>query len=118
MIIGIGTDIVEVKRIREAIERQGHAFLEKIFCDEEIVYAQKSRDPYPHYAARFAAKESVFKAIGTKPYVAWKKIRIVNDVNGKPCCEYLEEDFPYNILISLSHTHDYAVASAIITSKS
>jgi holo-[acyl-carrier protein] synthase len=118
MIIGIGTDIVEINRIRESINRQGEAFLKKIFCDEEISYAQKSQDPYQHYAARFAAKEAVFKAIGTKAYVAWKKIKIVNDANGKPCCEYLEEDFPYNILISLSHTQDYAVANAIITSKS
>ena len=118
MIIGIGTDLIEVKRIREAIERQGEAFLKKIFCEEEIAYAQQSKDPYQHYAARFAAKEAVFKAIGSQAYVAWKKIRITNDDNGKPCCEYLEPDFPYNILVSLSHTHDYAVANAIITSKS
>ena len=118
MIIGIGTDLIEVKRIREAIERQGEAFLKKIFCDEEIAYAQKSSDPYQHYAARFAAKEAVFKAIGTQAYVPWKKIKIVNDKNGRPCCEYLEEDFPFNIMISLSHTQDYAVANAIITKKS
>lgn len=118
MILGIGTDLIEVQRIRDAIERQGDAFLKKIFCDEEIEYAQKSADPYQHYAARFAAKEAVFKAIGTKPYVAWKKIKIINDDNGKPCCEYLEEDFPYDILISLSHTKNYAVANAIITEKS
>lgn len=118
MIIGIGTDLIEVQRIREAIERQGEPFLKKIFCDEEIAYAQKSKDPYQHYAARFAAKEAVFKAIGTKPYVAWKKIKIINDENGKPCCEYLEDDFPYNILISLSHTQDYAVANAVVTQKS
>lgn len=118
MILGIGTDLIEVKRIREAIERQGDAFLQKIFCDEEIQYAQKSKDPYPHYAARFAAKEAVFKAIGNQSFVAWKKIKIINDANGKPCCEYLDNDFPYNILISLSHTQDYAVANAIITQKS
>lgn len=118
MIVGIGTDLIEVKRIRDAIKRQGDAFLKKIFCDEEIAYAQKSSDPYQHYAARFAAKEAVFKAIGTKEYVAWKKIKIVNDTLGRPCCEYLEDDFPYNIFISLSHTKDYAVANAIITKKS
>ena len=118
MIIGIGTDIIEVKRIRDAIRRHGEIFLKKIFCDEEIAYAQKSSDPYPHYAARFAAKEAVFKAIGTKNYIAWKKIRIVNDSNGKPCCEYQEKNFPYNILISLSHTQDYAAANAVITKKS
>jgi len=118
MIIGIGTDIIEVQRIRRAIERHGQAFLSKIFCDEEIAYAQKSNDPYPHYAARFAAKEAVFKAIGTKDFVAWKKIRIINDANGKPCCEYLGEECPYNIQISLSHTHDYAVANALITKQS
>ncbi|MEW5894778.1 MAG: holo-ACP synthase [Candidatus Omnitrophota bacterium] len=118
MIIGIGIDIVEIKRIRETIERQGEAFLKKIFCDEEIAYAKRSSDPSKHYAARFAAKEAVFKALGSKPYVAWKKIRIINDENGKPCCDYLENDFPHNIMISLSHTEDYAVANAIITQKS
>ncbi len=118
MIIGIGTDIIEVQRIRDSIMRQGDAFLKKIFCDEEIAYAQQSQDPYQHYAARFAAKEAVFKAIGTHAYVAWKKIKIVNDANGKPCCEYLDADFPYQIFVSLSHTQDYAVANAIITSKS
>ncbi|HRZ40828.1 MAG TPA: holo-ACP synthase [Candidatus Omnitrophota bacterium] len=117
MIIGIGTDIVEVERIRESIERWGDDFLKRIFCEEEIAYAQKHTDPYQHYAARFAAKEAVFKALGDRAFVNWKAIKIVNDANGKPVCHFLEHEFDGNVLISLSHTKHYAVANAIITKK-
>ena len=117
MILGIGTDIIEIDRIQRVIERWGQHFLHHVFTDEEIAYAQSNKNPAQHFAARFAAKEAVFKAIGNKPDIHWKDIQVVNDSFGRPCCIFKDKKFKHKILISLSHTHNYAVANAIITSK-
>jgi len=115
MIIGIGTDIIEIKRIQKAIERWGKDFLKHVFTDEEIEYAQSKKNPMQHYAARFAAKEAVYKAIGDDPKVTWKDIMILNDEFGRPCCFFKDKKYKNKILISLSHTEKYAVANAIIS---
>ena len=116
MILGIGTDIIEISRIEKAIKKWGDNFLSHVFCDEEIEYAQKNKFPTQHFAARFAAKEAVFKAIGNNPDIGWKDIKIVNDEFGKPVCTYSDKKFKHKILVSLSHSKNYAVANAIITS--
>ena len=115
MILGNGIDIIEVARIDQAIKRWGDGFLNHVFTKEEISYAQKHRYPNQHFAARFAAKEAVLKAIGDNSHVHWRDIRISNDKNGKPVCTYKNKKFKNKILISISHTENYAVASAIIT---
>ena len=74
------------------------------------------KNPNQHYAARFAAKEAVFKAFGNRPEITWKDIEVLNDDYGKPCCRFKEKKFNNKILISLSHSKNYAVANAIITS--
>ena len=66
MKITCGTDIIEVKRIRESIEKFGNTFLEKIYTPAEIQYCNSKKNKYQHFAARFAAKEAVFKAISEK----------------------------------------------------
>ncbi|MCA9406492.1 MAG: holo-ACP synthase [Candidatus Omnitrophica bacterium] len=114
MILGHGVDIIEVERIEKAIERWGDHFLNHVFCPEEIQYAQKHKFPAQHYAARFAAKEAVFKAISSDPALGWKDIQITKDPHGKPVCTILKDNFRHNIQISISHTKNYAVASAII----
>ncbi len=116
MIYGTGIDIIEVERIEKAITKWGKGFLYHVFTDEELVYARKHRYPNQHFAARFAAKEAVLKALGDNTTVNWKDIRITNDKNGKPVCSYRNKKFTKKILISISHTKNYAVASAIITS--
>lgn len=116
MIIGSGIDIIEIKRLRAAIKKWGDSFLNRVFTEEEIQYAKKRRFPYQHLAARFAAKEAVLKAIGDNGGMNWHDIKIFNDKNGKPVCTV--KNSKLNILISISHTKDYAVASAIITKKS
>ena len=116
MIIGIGIDIIEVARIEKAIERWGDNFLKHVFTDREIEYAQGNKHPKQHFAARFAAKEAVYKAVGNDPTIHWKDIKILNDNHGKPYCELKKEGFNNKIVISLSHTQNYAVANAIITS--
>ena len=117
MIIGTGIDIIEIDRIKKAIDRWGESFIEFVFHPDEIKSIAARKDPVQHYAARFAAKEAVFKAIGTRPEIGWKDIKILNDDKGKPICEYSDKNYPYKILVSISHSDHYAVAQAIITSK-
>lgn len=114
-ILGTGIDIIEVERIEKAIEQWGKHFLTHVFCPEEIAYADERRNPAQHYAARFAAKEAILKALGDNAHVSWKDMKILNDKNGRPYCEYGDKKFKNKILISISHTENYAVASAIIT---
>ena len=115
MILGIGTDIIEIERVKKAIERWGDNFLDHVFLKEEIEYAKKNKNPIQHFAARFAAKEAVFKAIGNDPTINWKDILILNDSHGTPYCVFKKNGFKHKILISLSHAQNYAVASAIVT---
>ena len=114
MILGQGIDIIEVERIAKAIERWGDDFLKHVFTDQEIAYAKKHRFPNQHFAARFAAKEAVLKAIGENSEIGWKDIEIINQRNGKPSCIFHDKNFNQKILISMSHTKKYAVANAII----
>ena len=116
MIHGVGIDIIELDRIQKAVDRWGENFLHHVFTDEEITYAKRHKFPLQHFAARFAAKEAVLKAFGENSHISWKDIQISNDKDGKPTCRYRDKKFTKKILISISHTHIYAVASAIITS--
>ena len=115
MICGTGIDIIEVDRIARAIDRWGDRFLGHVFTDEEIAYARQHRYPAQRYAGRFAAKEAVLKAFGKNAHINWKDISITNDEDGKPVCRFNDKNFKKQILISISHTPNYAVASAIIT---
>ena len=117
MILGTGVDIIEISRIQKAVERWGDSFLNHVFHKDEIEYFSKYKFPAQHYAVRFAAKEAVFKAIGDKPHLTWKDIKVTNDHHGKPQCEVPVDDFSNQILISLSHSKEYAIAHAIVTSK-
>jgi holo-[acyl-carrier protein] synthase len=121
MIIGIGTDIIEVDRIQSSIEKYGERFLKRIFTETEIEYCESFKGTkYLHYAARFAAKESFSKAIGTgiTRGFKFKEISIRNERSGKPTVELagdlLENWGKYRIFVSLTHTKDNAVAYLII----
>ncbi|OGX09109.1 MAG: holo-[acyl-carrier-protein] synthase [Omnitrophica WOR_2 bacterium GWA2_47_8] len=116
-ILGTGIDIIEIERVQKAIDRWGDDFLHHVFTKEEIDYAQKRKFPTQHFAARFAAKEAVLKAFGDNAHISWKDIQVANDKHGKPVCVFKDKKFKNNILISISHSKNYAVASAIITSK-
>jgi len=113
VILGTGIDIIEIERIQKAIERWGDGFLNHIFTPAEIEYAQKFKFPYQHYAGRFAAKEAIFKAMGI-PHLSWYDVIIINDTNGKPVCHFTNIDFKHRLTVSISHSRDYAVASAIV----
>ena len=114
MILGTGIDIIEIDRIKNAVDKWGDNFLDHVFNSEEIDYAKRSKFPEQHFAARFAAKEAVYKAIGDRN-IHWKDITILNDEDGKPHCKLNKPNFTKKILISISHTHKHAVANAIIT---
>ncbi len=127
MILGSGVDIVEVERIRKAIKKYGDDFLRKIFTDNEINYSNKRRFVYQHLAARFATKEAVLKAFGGGwlRNLPWKDVEIINDKNGKPEIRLSGEAKKVfsrknlkKIVVSISHTKNYAVANAILVTKS
>jgi len=110
----IGLDIVEVRRIRRVIRRTP-GFLDRIFTKEEIAYCRGHKDPWPHYAVRFAAKEAVWKALGQER-VALKDISVDRDGRGKPSV-LIKGRRARRLKISLSHGEDYAVAVALKESK-
>ena len=119
----IGIDIVEIKRLERMSKKWGKAFLRKIYTDKELAYAKSKRFPEQHLAARFAAKEAVFKALGEveKDFVGWKNIEILNDANGKPVVHWHGQAEKVRkarrlaaVVVSLSHTENYAVASAML----
>lgn len=120
MIQGIGVDIVEVSRIRTAIEGWGSHFLNKIFTDGEILYCKSRKNSYEHFAARFAAKEAVSKAleIGWRGGFRWKDVEITNEPSGKPkviLYEHVNKLLANSrVLLSLAHTESTVVAFAII----
>ena len=121
MKIQTGVDIIEVDRIKEAIEKQGESFLKKVYTQVEIDYCNNTGImKYQHYAARFAAKEAIFKAISSKISNNEKnilnKIEIINKQDGKPVAN-IESLNIKNIIdmdLSLSHLKEYAVASFTI----
>ena len=124
MKIQTGIDIIEVKRIEEAIEKQGERFLKTIYTPKEIEYSEKTNKmKYQHYAARFAAKEAIYKAISfaiaEKEDNILTKIEIVNEKSGKPIAniEKLKIQNIETMDLSISHLQDYAVASFVILLK-
>lgn len=124
MIAGTGIDIVEVERIKTAVEKWGDNFLNRVFTDTEINYARGRRFSFEHLAARFATKEAVLKAFGDNRWVDWKNIEIFNTESGKPGVRlygYLEkikkERNISEVVVSMSHTRDYAVANVILTKR-
>ena len=119
----IGIDIVEIKRLERVSKKWGMPFLNKVFTKKELAYAKSKRFPAQHLAARFAAKEAIFKALGEveTQFVGWKNIEILNDPYGKPVV-YWHADAERTrkkrglkgAVVSLSHTENYAVASAML----
>lgn len=118
MILGIGTDIVEINRIKDAVERWGEHFLNRIFTENEIAYCRKRKDPYPCIAARFAAKEAMIKALSAgdrQMALNFKDIEIMNGPDGRPYINrkgiFMAE---YTIHLTISHERSHAIATVIL----
>ena len=123
MILGTGIDLAEVSRIREAIERHGRRFVERIYTPLEIAYVERKANKYERFAARFAAKEAVMKAIGTgwRKGVRWQDFEVVNLPGGRPtlrlhgvAAEVAAKLGVQRIQLSLTHTAEQGMAFVIL----
>ncbi len=126
MIVGLGTDIIEIVRIGRMVERHGEVFLNRVFTEGEIRYCQRRKECYQHYAGRWAAKEAVMKTLGTGWIrgVRWRDIEVEVEKSGKPTIrmhggakEYAEKLEIEEILITISHCRANATATAIAVRK-
>ncbi len=123
MIIGIGVDIVEIERFRKVMERLKYRFMLRVFTHEEQQFCLAYRDPVPHFAARFAAKEALFKALGTgwARGVTWLDAEVRREKQGGPAmvlygeAERLSAGKGTNkVHLSLSHSDQWTVAAVIL----
>lgn len=121
MIVGTGVDLAEVDRIREAIERHGNRFIERIFTDGEIAYTERKANRYERYAARFAAKEAGMKALGTgwRRGVRWHDFEVTNLPSGRPTLSFHGKAAEHAArlgvkAVSLSMTHTATTGMAMV----
>ena len=124
MKIRIGTDIIEISRVKESIESTNERFCERVYTEKEREYCEnKKMQKYQHYAVRFSAKEAIFKAISdeldNKFEINWKDIEILNDEKGRPYVNILNNKIQNieDIDISLSHCKEYAIANVVVIFK-
>ena len=123
---GVGTDLVRVARFRRFLDEGKQALLERLFTPAERDYSLAKRDPAPHLAARFAAKESFLKALGTglRDGISWQEMEIVHDPMGKPglslrgkAAEVFRERGFSALHLSISHDGEYALAVVVTENK-
>lgn len=123
IIRGIGIDLVRIPRMREVIARWEERFLRRVFTDGEIAYCRARRDPVPHFAARFAAKEAALKALGTglRLGIAWRELEVRRERGQAPALVLSGRSREIGLarggrrmLLSLTHDGDYAMAQAVL----
>ena len=124
MKIKCGTAIIEIDRIKDSVDNIGDSFVNRVYTENEIKYCEsKKKQKYQHYAARFAAKEAVFKAISTllqdKYSICWKDIEVLNDSQGKPIVNLSGVNLKNieQIDLSISHCKSYATANVVVVLK-
>jgi holo-[acyl-carrier protein] synthase len=119
----VGIDLAAIPRMRRVLERWDERFLRRVFTDGEIAYCRRRRDPVPHFAARFAAKEAVLKALGTglRMGVNWREIEVRRARGEAPTvvlsgrCQMLAQVLGADrVLVSLTHDGDYAMAHVLL----
>lgn len=123
MVLGIGTDLIEIERVQASIDRFGERFLERLFTPEEIAYSQKKKKHSAEsFAARFAAKEATAKALGTgiSRGISWREIEVRRQPGERPTLHLTgraalraKEMGVKNIHLSLTHSQDLAMAVAV-----
>lgn len=123
MILGTGIDLAEVRRVREALERFGSRFRDRVYTAGEIAYVERKANRFERYAARFAAKEAGMKAIGTGWHggIRWQDFEVVNLPGGKPtlhlhgvAAEVAARLGVQRISLSLTHTAEQGMAFVIL----
>jgi holo-[acyl-carrier protein] synthase len=122
MVLGLGTDLIETRRVQESIDRFGERFVERIFTAGEIAYCTRKKNAAESFAARFAAKEAGAKALGTgiSRGVSWKEFEVKREASGRPSLhlsgraqELAEAMGVKRIQLSLTHTRDLAMAVVV-----
>lgn len=120
---GLGVDLVEVGRMRRVVERWSDRFLQRVFTPEELDYCLRRRDPIPHLAVRFAAKEASLKALGTgfSMGVRWRELEVRRKPGQPPTLMLSGRSQAIgrakgasHMLLSLTHDGDYAFAQALL----
>jgi holo-[acyl-carrier protein] synthase len=123
MILGTGVDVVEIARFRKAMERSKDRFVQRIFTSGEQAFCNAHKDPVPHFAARFAAKEALFKALGTgwARGITWQDAEVLRAESGAPSMMLHGEAKKLAAIkgahaahLSLSHSENLAVATVIL----
>ena len=126
-IVAHGIDLVDCPRIEEMINRHGERFIDRVFTVAEQAYADKNKNSVEKYAGRFAAKEAILKLMGTgwRGKIAWTDIEIINNNNGQPKVtldgevkSIADELGISQISISITHTANFAIASAVALAQS
>ena len=126
MIVGLGTDIVEIDRIASMMERHGDSFLDRVFTPAERAYCGAKKHAAQHYAGRWAAKEAAMKALGTGfvPGVGWHDFEVLPETSGAPkltlsggAAERAAEQGISAFLVTMSHCKAYATATAIAVGR-
>jgi holo-[acyl-carrier protein] synthase len=121
-IVGQGLDLIECERVAVVVERHGQRFLDRVLTPCEQAYCNTHRDAIPRIAGRFAAKEAILKMLGTgwRGRIAWTDMEITNDPAGRPqvaltghTAEISTEQGISHVLVSITHTANYAAATAI-----
>src|SRR5438105_1914022 len=111
-----GIDLIEVSRVRAALERHGARLRQRVFTPAENAYCDSLLHPWPHFAVRFAAKEALFKSLpaGTLEALVWREIGVAHDEAGAPAFELHGETArrlaDWQFSLSLSHVRDLAIA--------
>lgn len=124
---GIGVDLVRIPRMRQVVERWQERFLRRIFTEEEIAYCKKYRDPIPHLAARFAAKEAALKALGTglSMGINWRELEVRRERGEAPRMVLSGRSRAIGrakggreMMVSLTHDGEYAMAQVMLVGDS
>jgi holo-[acyl-carrier protein] synthase len=120
-VIGLGVDILEVKRIKQIFNKRKEAFLKRIYTQEEIKYCENKKRSIESFAVRFSAKEAFIKAIESDYNITYKEIEVVKKESKKPAIilsgqalKAAKEKNVTEILVSLSHEKNYVIANIIL----
>ncbi len=117
--VRVGVDLIEIERVRRALERHGDGFRERCFTEAERAYCDSKPNPAQHYAGRFAAKEAIGKALGSGVYFTWREI----EIRGRPkpgvhlsgrTAAYAERTGAGAIELSMTHSRELAAAVAVV----
>ena len=119
----VGVDLIEIERIRRALERHGDGFRERCFTDAEIEYCESKANPVQSYAGRFAAKEAVGKALGCGVYFTWKEIEVRGrpkpgvHLSGRTARWAVERIGDVHVELSMTHSRELAAAVAVVVDE-